>query len=42
MARGGNQSLIHVDWMIGGPDTRIDGIRADGSRVPVFVNGGWA
>lgn len=42
VARGGNQSLIHVDWMIGGPDTRIDGIRADGSRVPVFVNGGWA
>lgn len=42
VARGGNQSLIHVDWMIGGPDTRIDGIRADGRRVPVFVNGGWA
>lgn len=40
--RGGNQSLIHVDWMIGGPDTCIDGIAADGTRVPVFRNGNWA
>ncbi len=42
VARGGNQSLIHVDWMIGGPNTEIDGITADGRRVPVFRNGGWA
>jgi len=41
-ARGGNSSLIHVDWMIGGPGTDIDGIKADGSRVPVFRAGGWA
>ncbi|MGR3804373.1 aminopeptidase [Marinibacterium profundimaris] len=41
-AQGGNSSIIHVDWMIGGPDTDIDGIRADGSRVPVFRNGEWA
>jgi aminopeptidase len=42
MARGGNQSLIHVDWMIGGPETEIDGIKPDGTRVPVFRKGGWA
>lgn len=41
-ARGGNSSMIHVDWMIGGPDTDIDGVRADGTRVPVFRKGEWA
>jgi len=41
-AQGGNSSLIHVDWMIGGPDTRIDGITPSGDRVPVFRAGGWA
>ncbi|WP_126975942.1 aminopeptidase [Frigidibacter oleivorans] len=40
--RGGNSSIIHVDWMIGGPGTDIDGIAADGSRVPVFRGGEWA
>lgn len=42
VAQGGNQSLIHVDWMIGGPETDIDGIRTDGTRVPVFRKGAWA
>ncbi|WP_134682037.1 aminopeptidase [Paracoccus ravus] len=41
-AQGGNSSIIHVDWMIGGPETDIDGIRADGSRVAVFRKGEWA
>jgi aminopeptidase len=41
-ARGGNASLIHVDWMIGGAETDIDGLREDGSRVPVFRQGEWA
>ncbi len=41
-ARGGNSSLIHVDWMIGGPQTDIDGIHADGRIVPVFRQGEWA
>ena len=40
--RGGNSSLIHVDWMIGGPDTEIDGITQSGDRVPVFRSGNWA
>jgi aminopeptidase len=42
MAQGGNQSLIHIDWMIGSDKTDIDGIRSDGSRVPVFRQGEWA
>ncbi|WP_407157920.1 aminopeptidase [Bradyrhizobium sp. STM 3557] len=41
-AQGGNQSLIHIDWMIGAAETDIDGIRADGSSVPVFRGGEWA
>jgi len=41
-AQGGNKSLIHIDWMIGSDQTDIDGVRADGSRVPVFRKGEWA
>ncbi len=41
-AQGGNQSLIHIDWMIGSAETDVDGIKADGSRVPVFRKGEWA
>src|SRR5712672_3506556 len=41
-AQGGNKSLIHIDWMIGSSETDIDGIHADGSRVPVFRKGEWA
>ncbi len=41
-ARGGNASMIHVDWMIGGPETDIDGITDSGDRVPVFRAGEWA
>jgi len=40
--QGGNASLIHVDWMIGGAQTDIDGILPSGEAVPVFRNGGWA
>ena len=41
-ARGGNKSLIHIDWMIGSDQTDIDGVHADGRRVPVFRKGEWA
>jgi aminopeptidase len=41
-ARGGNASLIHIDWMIGSGLIDIDGITADGARVPVFRKGEWA
>ncbi|HLJ71911.1 MAG TPA: aminopeptidase, partial [Roseiarcus sp.] len=34
--RGGNKSLIHIDWMIGSGELDIDGIGADGGRTPVF------
>ncbi|MBB4066367.1 aminopeptidase [Gellertiella hungarica] len=41
-AQGGNSSLIHIDWMIGSGQIDIDGIHADGSRVPVMRKGEWA
>lgn len=41
-AQGGNASLIHIDWMIGSDKVDIDGIKPDGSRVPVFRKGEWA
>jgi aminopeptidase len=41
-AQGGNKSFIHIDWMIGSDQIDIDGVHADGSRVPVFRKGEWA
>jgi aminopeptidase len=41
-AQGGNSSLIHIDWMIGSDKVDIDGVRPDGSAVPVFRKGEWA
>jgi len=39
---GANDSLIHVDFMIGTSDLSITGLTADGTEVPVFTNGNWA
>ena len=41
-ALGVNDSMVHVDFMIGTEDMRIDAIRKDGSIAPVFRNGNWA
>ncbi|QFP77264.1 aminopeptidase [Deinococcus sp. AJ005] len=38
-ARGGNDSLTHVDWMIGSGEMDVDGILKDGSREPVMRAG---
>ncbi|WP_053361577.1 aminopeptidase [Bacillus sp. FJAT-27251] len=39
---GLNESLTHVDFMIGSSQMDIDGIKDDGSSEPVFKNGDWA
>ncbi len=39
--RGANRSLIHVDWMIGSPETDVDGIDAEGREEPVMRKGAW-
>ncbi len=39
---GMNVSQTHVDFMVGSADMDIDGIKKDGTIVPVFRNGDWA
>ncbi len=41
-ALGINDSMIHVDFMIGTEDLNIDAKTRDGRTVPVFRNGNWA
>ncbi|TDM12996.1 aminopeptidase [Macrococcus bovicus] len=40
-AVGLNDSVIHVDFMIGSKDLDIDGITRDGEVIPVFREGNW-
>lgn len=40
--RGGNQSLIHVDWMIGSGQVNVEGLHADGTSEAVMRGGEWA
>ena len=39
---GVNESMIHVDFMIGSKDLSIVGVTKDGKRVQLFENGNWA
>lgn len=39
---GLNESITHVDFMIGSNEMDIDGITADGKIEPIFRNGNWA
>ena len=40
--KGINDSMIHVDFMIGTRDLSIVGVTRDGKRVQIFENGTWA
>jgi len=42
VAAGGNNSLVHVDFMIGSGGMDVDGIRKDGVAEPVMRAGKWA
>jgi aminopeptidase len=41
LAAGVNDSLVHVDFMVGSADLSITGIKADGTEVPVLKNGNF-
>ena len=36
-----NRSGTHIDFMIGSPEVDVDGVTADGERVPVLRGGSW-
>ena len=40
-AHGANESLIHVDWMIGSAELDVDGILASGVAEPLMRKGEW-
>jgi aminopeptidase len=40
-ARGANESLIHVDWMIGSADIDVYGVTAEGKEEPLIHQGEW-
>ena len=41
-AHGINNSLVHVDFMIGSDKVDVDGIAPDGSAIPLLKAGRWA
>ena len=41
-ARGLNDSITHVDFMVGTPDLSIAGVTGEGREVPIFVDGNFA
>ncbi len=40
--KGVNDSIIHVDFMIGSSDLEITGVTKNGEQVAIFKNGNWA
>ena len=38
---GMNKSITHVDFMVGGPELSVVGIKKDGTRVQILEKGNW-
>ncbi len=41
-AAGGNESMEHMDFMVGCDELMVDGVLADGTTEPVMRKGEWA
>ena len=41
LARGINQSRLHTDFMVGGPEVDVDGLLADGTEIPLIRDDVW-
>src|SRR5699024_5572590 len=39
---GGNDSMVHVEFMVGSAEMNIDGVTKEGQTEQIFVNGTWA
>ncbi len=39
--KGANESLIHVDWMIGSGEMNVDGVKPNGMSEPLMYQGEW-
>jgi aminopeptidase len=39
--KGANDSLLHIDWMIGSDMIDVDGVKNDGSSEPLMRGGEW-
>ena len=42
IAAGLNDSITHVDFMVGTADLKVTGYTHDGREVPVFIDGNFA
>ncbi len=40
-SRGGNSSMIHIDWMIGSGNIDVKGLDQNDNMVPIFKQGEW-